>query len=108
MIPIWMAITTAMASDWKQTTIPLTKPLYSGENHSQAISSDAIWNRLVPKAVKMLCMMIKVQTFEHMMNEMDPVRTHTHPKQRTALIGVLNKEFAAIGAKSPDTMSMLK
>ena len=56
----------------------------------------------------MLCMMIKVQTFEHMMNEMDPVRTHTHPKQRTALIGVLNKVFAAIGANSPETISMLK
>ena len=56
----------------------------------------------------MLCMMIKVLTFEHMINEMDPVKTHTHPKQSTALIGVLNKAFDAIGAKSPDTMSMLK
>jgi hypothetical protein len=55
-----------------------------------------------------LYIMINVQTFEHIMNEIDPVSTQTQPKQRTAFRGVLKSVLAAIGAKSPDTIVILK
>lgn len=96
---IYRPITSAMAIDWKATTTPLVNPRLLGENHSQASKSDAKWNMLVPIAVKKHYITINVQTFEHTINEMDPVSMQTQLTQRTALIGVANSTLAATGEK---------
>lgn len=54
---------------------------------------------LVPIAVKKHYITINVQTFEHTINEMDPVSMQTQLTQRTALIGVANSTLAATGEK---------
>ena len=81
-------MTTATANAWKETTTPQSNPRLSGENHSQASRKDVIWNKLVPIAVKVLCITMKVHTLVHMMKEIEPVTRQTLLRQRTALIGV--------------------
>ena len=101
-------MTNAVAKSSKHLTTPVINPRFYGENHSQASKREESWNKVVPIAVKVHCIAMNVHTFEHIMNDIDPVKMHTQLKQSTALIGVLNIILTAKGINSPDTISMLK
>jgi hypothetical protein len=83
-------MTIETANDWKETTRPVRSPLFLGENHSQASKNEVIWNRLVPTAVKALCITIKVHTFVLTIKEIDPVSSNTLLTHRIAFIGIRN------------------
>ena len=73
------------------------RPLLSAENHSQASNSAVNLKRAVPNAVNVLCITMNVATLLHMMKDIDPASTHTHPKHSTALREVLNRLLATTG-----------
>ena len=62
----------------------------------------------VPIAEKMLCITMKTQTFEHMMNEIEPERMQTQLRQSTALIGIEKMSLAAMGMHKLAAISMLQ
>ena len=83
-------------------------PLLSAENHSQANNNAVSLNRAVPKAVNVLCITMNVATLLHMMKDIEPASTHTHPKHSTAFKGVLNRLLATTGVMRFCMMSMEK
>jgi hypothetical protein len=108
MMTICNPIMKAMANAWKLRTTPLMRPRFAGGNHSQASKNDDNWNMQVPTAENTLCMTINTQTLDQMMKEIDPDRMQTQLRHKTALIGMVNINLAAMGMKRPAEISILK
>ena len=62
----------------------------------------------VPTAEKVLYITINTHRFEHMMKEIEPDKIQTQLRQSTALIGIVNISWAAIGMNAAAAINMLK